>query len=205
MFRFKQNTRLRGYFASLLLALKRASTLSGTGIVSRGGRGSQQINMSVLNLAGVIVTILGLGWGVYTYFVPNVTSPMIIQNNNRISTENNLEKISTSTLNISDLLKKALKLETVLERQDFLEKYRGERVAGSGTIEEVSKGGHGNYLIDIRTSESVLVCPIEKTEENEKKIPLLKGKIVDFSGIFTYQKIFDHEGLEIAECKIQNL
>lgn len=153
---------------------------------------------------GIFVTVVGG----FILSRLNFNQELAVKENQNIlvSNESFSEGQATSTLNISDLFDKALKLETVLERQYFLEKYIGEKVIGNGIVDEVSKSGLEEYFIDIRISgRTLVVCPIKKTAENEKKILFLKGKKMNFSGIFTYQQIFGHEGLKIDECNLLNL
>ncbi|MBI2888294.1 MAG: hypothetical protein HYY10_00015 [Candidatus Liptonbacteria bacterium] len=137
-------------------------------------------------IATIFGTLFG-GWGLLV--VLNTTSNKIIDN----PIFN-----ATSTINISDVLSKAVALDTVLERQDFLTKYIGSSVRGEGVVKEVSRVGDG-FLIDIRVNEQKLTCPQAKSGENERLLPLLQGKKINFIGTFTYRQVFEH-GLEIGDC-----
>ncbi len=89
-------------------------------------------------------------------------------------------------------------LGSVLERQDFLKKYVGSKIYGKGSVTEVSRSGDG-YLVDISIAGQLVTCSLNGGEENERRVSLLKGKTVNFSGTFTFTKIFDH-GLAIDDC-----
>lgn len=75
--------------------------------------------------------------------------PYSLGNNLSVTSIN--ETTATSTLPLSDLLSKALTLETVIERQDFLKKYIGSTVSVQGVVTEVSRSGSG-FLIDMKVN-----------------------------------------------------
>ena len=137
-----------------------------------------------------ILTILSITWGIYVGFKPTESTQGIISN----PMSNN----ATSTINISDIFTKAVKLDSVLERQDFLKKYIGSKIYGKGSVTEVSRYGDG-YLIDTTISGQLVSCFLDYSEENEKRVLLLKDKTVNFFGTFTFTNIFDH-GLFIDDC-----
>lgn len=120
---------------------------------------------------------------------------------NQDSTNLTSQLVATSTINISDVLSKALTLDTVVERQDFLKKYIGSQVYGRGVVEEISRAGDG-FLVDVDINRQTITCPQSGDEENEKRLLLLKGRTISFSGVFTFRQIFEH-GLEINDCVLQ--
>lgn len=149
--------------------------------------GSITIN-HFLTILGVIIALLALIWSIYTYTHPILSPDQLSQ------------PFSTSTIKISDLLSKALKLETIIERQDFLTKYINSQILGTGIIEQISRsGGNSGFLVDIKADGRIITCFQEKTDENEKQLPLLQGKKINFTGIFTYQEVSGH-GLDIRDC-----
>ena len=137
--------------------------------------------------------------GVIVYLVAQSNSPNI--SNNTLTKK---DEVTTSTINISDLFYKALKLETVVEKQDFLNKYIGTPIYGMGVVQEVSRtGGGGGFLVDIREmNNQIVTCPQEGGEENERRLLLLKGKNISFTGVFTYRQIVGY-GLAIGSCSIK--
>lgn len=96
------------------------------------------------------------------------------------------------------MFNKASALGSVLEKQDFLRKYVGSKIYGKGFVSEVSRSGNG-YLVDISIAGQLVSCPLSGSEENERRVPLLKGKTVNFTGTFPFTNIFDH-GLAIDDC-----
>jgi hypothetical protein len=144
------------------------------------------------------VTIFMAVWPIYAHFKSNQYSSLKIEETSIQNTKNDL---ATTTLNISDLLLKAYSLETTIERQDLLEKYKGDQVYGRGIVKQISRWGNNKFLVDIRVEKNTISCEQAGSEENEKSLLLLKEKIVNFTGTFTYINIFDH-GLMIEECQI---
>jgi hypothetical protein len=140
-------------------------------------------------ILGTLGTLFG-AWGTYVV----VMSPESIKT---ITNGSNLEN-ATSTVSISDMFNKATALDSVLERQDFLKKYIGSKIYGKGSVTEVSRSGSG-YLVDISIAGQLVSCPLSDSEENEKRVLLLKGRTVNFTGIFPFTNIFDH-GLAIDDC-----
>src|SRR3989344_3142537 len=136
-------------------------------------------------IVGVMIAGVGLIWTVYKDIYPPVPTSIT-------------QSVSTSTINISDIFSKALNLDTVVERQDFLAKYIGNQVYGRGVVGEVSRSG-SIFLVDIKVDSQAITCLQEENQENEKQLLLLKGKNINFVGAFTYQRIFEH-GLEIKDC-----
>ncbi len=114
------------------------------------------------------------------------------------------ETIATSTMSLADILSKALDLETVVERQDFLQKYIGSTVFAQGTVSEVSRSGAGGFLVDLKVVGQTVTCQQEASEENEKQLLLLKGKRVQIVGKFPFSEIWGH-GLGIDECVLTRL
>ena len=112
--------------------------------------------------------------------------------------------VATSTVSLADILSKALTLETVVERQDFLEKYIGSTVVAQGTVSEVSRSGTSGFLVDIKVVGQTITCPQDASDENEKQLLLLKGKRVQFVGKFPFTEIWGH-GLGIDECVFSRL
>ncbi len=139
-------------------------------------------------IATIFGTVFG-GWGLYVVINQKSTVVVPITNNSGVA---------TSTPNLSDILSKALSLETVIERQDFLNKYKDGVVTGQGMVEEVSRSGSG-FLVDIKISGQTVTCSQDSSEEVEKRLLLLQGKKVRFSGKFPFTSIFGH-GLAIDDC-----
>ncbi len=142
-------------------------------------------------------TIFGTGfggWGIYILLNQPTPAPITI---NRSISDN-----ATSTINISDLLSKALALDTVIERQDFLTKYVGDLVHGEGRIKQVSRYGN-KLLIDFDINGQTIICPQDEDAKNEKQLLLLKGKTASFSGVFTYKEYFNYGGLIIDNCVLR--
>jgi hypothetical protein len=140
-------------------------------------------------ILGTLGTLFG-AWGTYVV----VMSPESIK---VIASNSNLEN-ATSTVNISDMFNKATALDSVLERQDFLKKYIGSKIYGKGSVTEVSRSGDG-YIVDITIAGQLVSCQLTGSEENEKRVYLLKGKTVSLTGTFTFSNIFGH-GLDIDNC-----
>jgi len=150
-----------------------------------------------LKYVGVGATVFGTifgGWGIYIILNQPVPSQTILNNP---TSEN-----ATSTINISDLLSKALALDTVIERQDFLTKYVGDLVYGKGEIKQVSRYGN-KLLVDFDINNQIIICPQDEDTRSEKQLLLLKGKTASFSGIFTYTEYFNYKGLVIDNCILQ--
>lgn len=147
-----------------------------------------------------IITIIGVIWSMYIYFNPN-TSKQLQEKIESTFSQDTGNNLATTTLNISELFSKALSMETVVERQDFLTKYIGDQIHGKGTVKQISRIGNDKFLVDIKVNEAIISCQQDNSEENEKRLLLLNGKTVNFYGIFTYQNIFEH-GLEIKDCQI---
>lgn len=143
---------------------------------------------------GIITGIIFLAQ--YFDFLPvswNKDAPLISEN----------KDFATSTIPLSEILSKALALDTVVERQDFLKKYIGSTVSAEGAVQEVSRSGNG-FLVDIVVNRKIVTCPQDGNDENEKIIPLLKGKYVQFIGTFPFTEIYGH-GLGIDECILKRL
>jgi len=115
-----------------------------------------------------------------------------------IITDNSTTGNATTTINLSDMFAKANDLDSVLERQDFLEKYIGSKIYGKGSVAEVSRSGDG-YIVDVKIAGHLVSCQLNGGEENERRVPLLKGKTVSLTGTFTFTNIFGH-GLDIDDC-----
>ena len=144
-------------------------------------------------VATIFGTVFG-GWGLYVVINQENTVVVPITNNNGVA---------TSTPNLSDILSKALSLETVIERQDFLNKYKDSVVTGQGIVEEVSRSGNG-FLVDVKISGQTVTCSQEPSENLEKQLLLLQGKKIQFSGKFPFTNIFGH-GLAINDCVLSRL
>jgi len=138
-----------------------------------------------------ILGTLGTFFGIYVA----LKYPLPIQ-----VTTNSTASGNATTTNISDMFNKASALDSVLERQDFLKKYIGSKIYGKGPVTEVSRSGNG-YLVDISIAGQTVSCPLSSSEENDRRVPLLKGKTVNFTGTFPFTNIFDH-GLAIDDCVI---
>lgn len=143
--------------------------------------------------ATIFGTVFG-GWGVYILL--NQPTPTQVVGNN------SAPQNATSTINISDLLSKALTLDTIIERQDFLTKYVGDLVYGGGKIKQVSRYGN-KLLVDFDINSQTIICPQDEDAKNEKQLLLLKGKTASFSGIFTYKEYFNYDGLIIDDCVLE--
>lgn len=139
-------------------------------------------------IATVFGTIFG-GWGLY-----------IILNQEKLVEDKITYADTATSTNLSELFSKALSYKTVLDRQNFLEKYMNSPVYGKGTVSEISKAGD-RFFLDITVENVLFTCSQEKNIENERKIPLLKGKTVSFRGIFTYSNVYGH-GLSIDDCEL---
>lgn len=144
-------------------------------------------------VATIFGTIFG-GWGVYIVLTQN--EPIVVP----ITSSG--ENVS-STPSLSDILSKALALETVIERQDFLNKYKDSVVRGEGTVEEVSRSGSG-FLVDIKVVGQTITCSQESNENIEKQLLLLQNKKVQFYGKFPFTNIFGH-GLAIDDCVLSRI
>ena len=128
-----------------------------------------------------VATVLGVGWAVYIYFIPNMEfvsgSPV---------THSEIEnEIATSTLNISDILAKYNALDTNLEQRNFLEKYRDVKIYGRGTYKNIDKPSD-RFLVTINVSTGLVSCYTNGDLETEQKLNLLKiGQTINFTGTFT--------------------
>ncbi len=109
------------------------------------------------------------------------------------------QPFATSTVSLAEILDKALTLDTVVERQDFLGKYIGATVFAQGTVSQVSRSGANGFLVDLKVVGQTVTCPQESNDENEKQLPLLKGKKVQIVGKFPFSEIWGH-GLGIDDC-----
>lgn len=112
-----------------------------------------------------IFAIVGTGSAVFAAWIGygTLTSETPVQV--VINSENNN---TLNTANISDLFLKALALDTVLERQDFLAKYVGDLVYGKGKIKQVSRYGN-KLLVDFDINNQTIICPQDedvKTKNN---------------------------------------
>ena len=138
--------------------------------------------------------IISLGRSVYTVFVPQQAPVASVADSLNLGS-------ATSTIDISDILAKALSYDTVVERQDFLTGYIGEQVRGWGIVKQISRVGGGGFLVDLteRVTGRMLTCEQEETDENEKQLLLLKGKVVSFTGVFPFVEYYGH-GLGIDNC-----
>lgn len=144
---------------------------------------------------GIITGVIFLGQ--FFGFVPNSFD----------NTENITPMLSgsfaTSTVPLSTLLSKALSYDTVVERQDFLTKYKGELVSGESTVSQVSRADDG-FLVDFYVDRQLITCTQPGSEENEKKLLLMQGKKIRFLGSFSYTNIFNH-GLGLDNCSIEQI
>lgn len=113
------------------------------------------------------------------------------------------ETFATSTVQLSALLSKALTYDTLIERQDFLAKYKGDLVSGRSVVNQVSRAGDG-FLVDFYINRQMITCWQHGGEENEKRLVLMKGKGINFMGTFSYSNIFDH-GLGLDDCVLQQI
>lgn len=114
------------------------------------------------------------------------------------------QSIATSTVSLAEILNKALTLDTVVERQDFLGKYVGTTVFAQATVSEVSRSGTSSFLVDFKVSGQTVTCPQEANDDNEKQLTLLKGKRVQVVGKFPFSEIWGH-GLGIDDCVLTRL
>jgi len=112
--------------------------------------------------------------------------------------------VSTTTPNLLDVYKRAFSYDILADRQDFLTKYVGSDVYGDGSIEEISIL-RDKYILEITTGGYTILCPQGKTEDFGKVYPLLKGKRVRFSGIFTYSTYFGYgdDKIVIEPCSFE--
>lgn len=140
-----------------------------------------------------VATIFG-GFGLYSFF----SAPIYIQ----VPVNNTVSENATSTISISNLLSKALALDTIIERQDFLTKYIGDQVYGESKVKQISRYGD-KFFVDFNINNQIISCPQDNNEKNEKQLLFLKGKTVKFVGIFTYEKYFENGGLIIDNCVLQ--
>ncbi|MBP7770458.1 MAG: hypothetical protein KA066_00930, partial [Candidatus Pacebacteria bacterium] len=85
------------------------------------------------------------------------------------------------------------------EGLDFLGKYIGATVFAQGTVSQVSRSGANGFLVDLKVVGQTVTCPQESNDENEKQLPLLKGKKVQIVGKFPFSEIWGH-GLGIDDC-----
>lgn len=155
-------------------------------------------------IGGLVVMVIGsylLKQPAYIYNRIKSAENNINNFNDSINEQSIESNLATTTTNIADLLSRALSLDTLVERQDFLTKYIGDKIYGKGVVKQISRWGDDKLLVDIIVNNTTISCLQEGSEENEKHLLLLKGKTVNFSGIFTYTKTFEH-GLDIKECKI---
>jgi len=112
-----------------------------------------------------------------------IPQPVKIPIDNLNSVEDN--SISTSTVNILDILSKRSDFNTSLERQNFLENYKESEVYGEGSFNDISKTRETYYVYTLIEKYPV-ACSFDASPENEKKLLLLKdGDNVSFSGVFT--------------------
>jgi hypothetical protein len=114
------------------------------------------------------------------------------------------QPIATSTVSLAEILNKALTLDTVVERQDFLGKYIGTTVFAQGTVSEVSRSGTSGFLIDLKVAGQTVTCPQEANDDNERQLLLLKGKKVQVVGKFPFSEVWGH-GLGIDDCVLTKL
>lgn len=135
------------------------------------------------------------------FLQPLIVSYINLPNEDNTTTQ--LPVTSTSTISLSEILSKAIAFGTVVEKQDFLKKYVGSNVSAEGIVEEVSRSGDG-FLVDISIDRQTITCPQDQSDDNEKIIPLLKGKYVQFTGTFPFTQIYGH-GLGIDNCVLKRL
>lgn len=138
------------------------------------------------------------------FIITEGRSPQFIDTWNERSTISIEQPIATSTVSLAEILNKALTLDTVVERQDFLGKYIGTTVFAQGTVSEVSRSGTSGFLVDLKVAGQTVTCPQEANDDTEKQLPLLKGKRVQVVGKFPFSKIWEH-GLGIDDCVLTRL
>lgn len=136
--------------------------------------------------------IIGIGTtmiaGIILYFLLEYPSIILNQPEQKIALNQSEQKISTSAINALDLFSKARKFETGVEQQDFLNKYINTPIYGTGVVEDIDRisgiGGGDGFLVSIKINNQTVTCFQEGDEENERRLLLLKGKNVGFTGIF---------------------
>ena len=146
-----------------------------------------------------VVAVLGMLWPVYTYFFP---VKMEITERDQIYSDGK-KVTATSTILLSELLSKALTFDTVVERQDFLTKYKGEIVSGESVVAEISRAG-SDFLVDFNVNRQLITCKRDGGEESEKRLLLMKGKRINFAGTFSYTNFYGH-GLGLDNCSLEQI
>jgi len=155
--------------------------------------------------ATIFGTVFG-GWGLYV--VINQKSTVVVPTAVLISGGSG---VPTSTPNLSDILSKARSLETDIERQDFLERYVGSTVVAQGGVSEVKRSGTSEFFgtsefsVDVEVLGQTIACPQEASEENERRLLLLKGKEVQITGKFPSTKMWGIGFIRIDECVLTRL
>lgn len=175
------------------------------GGIEIGGQGNSFINTKISTLRekhpfwfwfGIVGTFIGIITGLMylaQYFDYLPTSFDIYTPSTYID-----KTTATSTISLSSILSKALTLDTIIERQDFLTKYIGDKTSGQGTIKDISRFGD-ILLIDIDFYPVDVNCNQEASEDNVKKWLLAKGRRIEFVGKFPFSNTPEH-GLNIDEC-----
>lgn len=154
-----------------------------------------------IQLTGIIFGILGTFGTLYGLWGTHV----VAESRKNVDLINFATQHSSSTTPISELLANALEKHTLIEVQDFIKKYTNLPVHGRGTVYEVSRAGEG-FLIDINIwvglRKQIVTCQLTGGDEQEREVLLMKGKTVNFTGVYENSNIWGH-GLGIGTCLLE--
>ena len=134
----------------------------------------------VISVILLIVALVSIPWWPYWYHallgqVTEIQTPLTLAETS----------VSTTTLNIADILSKYNDIDTALQQRSFLAKYKDTSVVGSGTFQNIDKPSE-SFLVSILISGNNLIsCFFDSTPENEQKLSLFKkGSVIKFTGTF---------------------
>lgn len=150
----------------------------------------KQIKYNLILICTIVGTIIAGATFYYTFWNPSVSK----------DSDN-----SDCTTDISEVLSKAHSFDIAIEQGDFLKKYIGHQICGTGTVEQISRVGD-DFLVDIKERNGqIIACKQDRGEGRERHLILLKGKKVRFTGVFTNHRIADVglNGVTVDSCVLE--
>jgi hypothetical protein len=147
---------------------------------------------------GLIIPIIII---LVSYGITEGKLPQLITNLFNANIERSLiTNISTSTINIADVLNKMNSFKTSLERNEFINNYKGNQIYGTGLFMDIFHPSMG-YILTINISKNKVSCVLVENNINENQLRLLKtGQNLSFTGIFNGSVVFETSGWLIDDC-----
>jgi hypothetical protein len=143
----------------------------------------------VWTVIGSIATVLALIWVIYAYYHPNSG---FVSNS----------PLSSSTINLADVLSQYNSFGTTLEKRNFISNYFGKEVGGLGSFNDIASEG-SSYIVVIGVANNYVTCEFDASSGPELLL-FTKGQTVDFSGTLQDGVMAGSGDWIISNCSLLN-